>query len=62
MVFHTFGMSEWQARGKLLCLGVSTNAATGMCAHMCTREKKKKKSKTEVKFCLFGLGMNTHGP
>lgn len=56
-------MSEWQARGKLLCLGVSTNAATGMCAHVCTREKKKiKKSKTEVKFCLFGLGMNTHGP
>lgn len=60
MVFHTFGMSEWQARGKLLCLGVSTNAATGMCAHVCTREKKKKKKIKDRSQILLIWARNEH--
>lgn len=42
MIFHTLGIQEWQAWGKQMCLWVSTNAATDMCAYVCAREKKQK--------------------
>lgn len=43
-----------------MCLGVSANAATDICACVCARAKKKIRDKTEVKFCLFGLVMDMH--
>lgn len=42
MIFHTLGIQERQAWGKQMCLWVSKNAATDMCAYVCARKKKQK--------------------